>query len=172
MRGFEASSFIDAPPERVWPLLADTAAWPGWDSGVTKVEGTPVVGGKITIMFAASAERSASSGSIADSAEGSASSGGIAASPAKAFPLTVSALEAPNRMVLRGGLPLGLFTGRRAYTLVPEGGGTRFTMREEFTGPLAGLIFRTIPALDPSFRQFAEGLKKRAEQGRPDQAPL
>jgi len=159
MRGFEASSFIDAPPERVWPLLADTAAWPGWDSGVTKVEGTPVVGGKITIMFAASAERSASSG-------------GIAASPAKAFPLTVSALEAPNRMVLRGGLPLGLFTGRRAYTLVPEGGGTRFTMREEFTGPLAGLIFRTIPDLDPSFRQFAEGLKKRAEQGRPDQAPL
>jgi len=137
MRGFEASSFIEASPDQVWPVLTDTAAWPSWDSGVTKVEGTPVLGGKITVS--------------------------IAASPARPFPLTVSELDPPNRMVLRGGLPLGLFTGRRAYTLVAEGTGTRFTMREEFTGLLAGLIFRTIPDLGPSFRQFADGLKKRAE---------
>jgi len=150
MRGFEASSFIEASPEQVWPVLTDTAAWPSWDSGVTKVEGGPVLGAKMTIMFADSAGKSASSGSIA-------------ASPAKAFALTVSELDAPHRMVLRGGLPLGLFTGRRAYTLVAEGTGTRFTMREEFTGPLAGLIFRTIPDLGPSFRQFADGLKKRVE---------
>ena len=34
---------------------------------------------------------------------------------------------------------------------------------EEFTGLLAGLIFRTIPDLGPSFRQFVDGLKKQAE---------
>jgi hypothetical protein len=36
-------------------------------------------------------------------------------------------------------------------------------MREEYTGPLAGMIFKSIPDLGPSFRQFAEGLKQTAE---------
>jgi hypothetical protein len=31
------------------------------------------------------------------------------------------------------------------------------------TGPLAGMIFKEIPDLTPSFRQFAQGLKHRAE---------
>ena len=60
-------------------------------------------------------------------------------------------------------MPLGLFTGQRTYTLEAEGSGTRFTMREEYTGPLAGMIFKKIPDLGPSFRQFAEGLKRRVE---------
>ena len=72
-------------------------------------------------------------------------------------------LSTPERMVFRGGMPFGLFTGQRTYTLAPEATGTRFTMREEYTGPLAGMIFKSIPDLGPSFRQFAEGLKQRAE---------
>ena len=51
----------------------------------------------------------------------------------------------------------------RTYTLMSEGTGTRFTMREEYTGPLAGMILKSIPDLGPSFRQFAEGLKHQAE---------
>jgi hypothetical protein len=39
-------------------------------------------------------------------------------------------------------------------------------MREEFTGPLLGLIGRSIPDLQPSFTQFAHGLKRRVETGR------
>lgn len=58
-------------------------------------------------------------------------------------------------------MPLGLFVGERTYTLSPEGSGTRFTMREEYTGPLAGMIFKSIPDLGPSFRRFAEGLGQR-----------
>ncbi len=72
-------------------------------------------------------------------------------------------LTEPERMVFRGGMPLGLFAGQRTYTLQREGTATRFTMREQYTGPLAGLIFRSIPDLGPSFRQFADGLKLRAE---------
>ena len=60
-------------------------------------------------------------------------------------------------------MPAGLFTGKRTHTLEPEGTGTRFTMREEYVGPLAGILFKSIPDLGPSFRQFAEGLKHRAE---------
>ena len=58
---------------------------------------------------------------------------------------------------------MGLFRGVRTYTLEPNGGGTSFRMREEYTGPLLGMIWRSIPDLGPSFKQFADGLKARAE---------
>jgi hypothetical protein len=38
-------------------------------------------------------------------------------------------------------------------------------MREEYTGPLVRLIWRSMPDLGPSFRQFADGLKQRVESG-------
>ena len=53
----------------------------------------------------------------------------------------------------------------RTYTLTPEGGGSRFRMREEYTGPLLGLIWRSMPDLQPSFDRFAAGLKRRVESG-------
>jgi uncharacterized protein YndB with AHSA1/START domain len=133
MRSYEASSFIEATPEQVWPVLTDTGAWPDWDSGVTKVDGQLGLGEKLTIT--------------------------VAANPGRAFPVKVVLLRAPEQMVFRGGMPLGLFIGQRTYSLVAEGTGTRFTMREEYTGPLAGIIFKSVPDLGPSFRQFAEGLK-------------
>ena len=136
-RAFEASSFIETEPERVWSVLTDVAAWPAWDSGVTKVDGRVELGGKLTIS--------------------------VAANPGRAFPVRVIEVDQPARLVFRGGMPLGLFTGERTYTLAREGGGTRFTMREEYTGPLAGMIFKSIPDLNPSFRQFADGLKQRSE---------
>jgi uncharacterized protein YndB with AHSA1/START domain len=132
VRGFEASSLIEASPEQVWPLLIDAAAWADWNSGVAKVEGRVALGEKLTIT--------------------------VEANPGRAFGVTVVELTAPERMVFSGCMPLGLFTGRRTYTLAPEAGGTRLKMREQYTGPLAPLIFRSIPDLGPSFRQFADGL--------------
>ena len=64
-------------------------------------------------------------------------------------------------------MPLGLFKGVRTFSLEPQdGGGTRFHMREEYTGPLLPVIWRTMPDLGPSFQQFARGLKARAEEAR------
>jgi hypothetical protein len=64
-------------------------------------------------------------------------------------------------------MPLGLFTGVRTYRLASEGDGvTRFTMREEFSGPLVPIIGRSMPDFQPSFDQFARGLKARVEGGR------
>jgi hypothetical protein len=37
-------------------------------------------------------------------------------------------------------------------------------MREEYTGPLLPLIWRSMPDLQPSFDTFAAGLKAKAEQ--------
>jgi hypothetical protein len=53
----------------------------------------------------------------------------------------------------------------RTFTPAPEDGATRFTMREELTGPMLPLIWRTIPDTGPSFEPFARGLKARAEAG-------
>ena len=139
-RSFEATSHISAAPAEVWPVLTDTAAWPTWESGVEKVDGEFAPGAKLTIT--------------------------VAANPGRAFPVKVEQLDEPRRMVFRGGMPLGLFVGERTYTLSDEDGGTRFTMREEYTGLMAGMIVKSIPDLSPSFQQFANGLAQRVEQQR------
>ncbi len=138
MRSYEATSVIQASPEQAWRVLADIAAWPGWDSGVTKVDGQLALGEKLTIS--------------------------VEANPGRAFPVKVVALSQPEQIVFRGGMPLGLFTGQRTYTLEREAAQTRFTMREHYSGPLAGMIFKSIPDLGPSFQRFAEGLKQQAER--------
>jgi hypothetical protein len=140
MRHFETSTTIDAPPERVWAVLADTGSWSDWDSGVVGVEGDATEGGKVKIRSELN--------------------------PKRAYPVKVTELQPNRRMAWRGGVALGLFTGVRTYTLRPDGEGrTRFNMREEFTGPLLPLIWRTMPDMNDSFRQFATGLKKRVESG-------
>jgi hypothetical protein len=53
----------------------------------------------------------------------------------------------------------------RTFTLSPEDNGTtRFQVREEYTGPMLPLLWRSMPDLGPSFTQFATGLKQRAER--------
>jgi uncharacterized protein YndB with AHSA1/START domain len=140
MRGYEASSSIAASPEDVWAVLADVAGWPSWDSGVDGVEGRIAAGQKLRIRSQAA--------------------------PGRAFPVTVTAVEPPRRLRFTGGMPLGLMRGVRTYTLTPDGdGGTSFSLREEFTGPVLGLVWRSMPDLQPSFDQFAAGLKRRVETG-------
>jgi hypothetical protein len=67
-------------------------------------------------------------------------------------------------MAWTGGMPLGLMKGVRTFTLTPADGATRFTMREEFSGPMLPLIWRSMPDMQPSFEKFAAGLKARAER--------
>jgi uncharacterized protein YndB with AHSA1/START domain len=139
MRSYESTASIAASPDDVWAVLVDAAGWPSWDSGVAAVDGTIAEGQKITIRSAAA--------------------------PGRAFPVRVTTVEPFRRLVFTGGMPLGLFRGERTYTLTPDGDGTLFRMREEYTGPLLGLIWRSMPDLQPSFDQFAAGLRKRVESG-------
>lgn len=138
MKFFEARSTIQAAPEKVWAILTDGDRFPEWDSGIDKVEGKIAPGATIKLY--------------------------VRVNPGRAFPLKVTEFSPARRMVFSGGMPLGLFKGVRTYTLEPDGGGaTKFNMREEYTGPLLGMMWGSIPNLAPSFQQFADGLKKRAE---------
>jgi uncharacterized protein YndB with AHSA1/START domain len=139
MRSYESTATITAAPEEVWRVLVDGRTWPSWDSGVTAVEGAIAPGGTVRIR--------------------------TEAAPGRAFPVRVTAFEAPSRLEFTGGMPLGLFRGVRTYTLTADGAGTVFRMREEYTGPLLGLIWRSMPDLQPSFDRFADGLKRRVESG-------
>jgi hypothetical protein len=138
MKNFATSIAIQARTETIWSLLTDAAGYPTWNSTVNKVEGQIAPGGQVTVHAKAAAGR--------------------------AFPLTVAAFEPSRRMVWAGGMPLGLFTGTRTYTLTPSNdGNVEFAMREEFSGLLAPLITRSIPDLQPAFDTFAADLKRQAE---------
>jgi hypothetical protein len=140
MRYYEATSTIAASPEAVWSVLSDGAAWPGWDSGVDAVEGAIVMGETIKIRSQAA--------------------------PGRAFPVKVTRFEPPAHLRFSGGMPLGLFRGVRTYEVSPgPDGQVTFRMREEYTGPLLPLIWRSMPDLGPSFQRFAAGLKQRVESG-------
>jgi hypothetical protein len=136
MKSYEVTERIDASPDEVWAVVEDVSGYPDWDSGVERVEGRLAQGEKIKVF------------SELD--------------PGRGYPVTVTELER-GRMTWRGGMPLGLFKGVRTYRVAPEDGGTRFTMREEFSGPLLPLIWRSLPDFQPSFDQFARGLKARVE---------
>jgi hypothetical protein len=139
MESYEANASIKATPRAIWSILTDGPGYTEWDSGVSSVEGTVGPGERLKVTSEANR--------------------------ARAFPVKVTEFEPSERMVWSGGMPLGLFRGVRTFTLAPgSNGATEFKMREEYTGPLVPMIWRSMPDLGPSFEQFAKGLKARAEQ--------
>jgi len=137
MTTIEATTEIAAPATRVWEQLLDLSAWPARDPLLERAEGSLTPGGRLTVHLR---------------------------DGARPFRLRVLTAEPGRRLVLRGGMPLGLFHGTRHYTLDPlTGDRTGFAVREVYAGPLAPLVTRSIPDLQPSFEAFAAGLRRDAE---------
>jgi hypothetical protein len=139
-RSYEVRRMIEATPERIWKLLTDAEDYPQWNPAVLSLRGEVVDSGAIELV---SAEN-----------------------PKRIFKLIVSGVEPARGMVWSSGMPLGLFSGVRKFSLDPrDGKEVEFTMRETYSGLLAGAITRAIPDLTNSFEQFADGLKLAAEAG-------
>lgn len=139
MKSIGVEETIDARPDEVWAVLADVGSYADWENGVERVEGRLALGEKLKVFSELN--------------------------PGRGYPVKVSELTQGQGFTWTGGVPLGLFKGVRTYRLVPQGEGSRFTMREQFSGPLLPLIWRTMPDFQPSFDHFARGLKARAEGG-------
>ena len=138
MKEFKTSIGIASPITRVWEILTDVGHWTSWNTTIEKVVGDCALGSTVTIY--------------------------TKLSPKQAFAVKVAEFDAPNRMVWTGGMPLGLFRGTRVYRLTSNGAKqTEFEMHEQFTGLLAPLISMSIPNLQPSFEEFANCLKQKAE---------
>jgi len=136
MLAFEATTTINAPIETVWRVLTQVDDWTNWEPNVTKVEGTVALGNTVTVHT-----------SFSD----------------RAFPVKVAELVENKKMVWASGMPLGLFKGARTFTLTPVDGGVMVKTREEFTGLLLPLFKGQIGDLQPTFDQFADALKAKAE---------
>lgn len=135
---YHVSRTIAAPAERVWALLTDASTYRDWNPSVVSLDGPITPGGTIALISTVN--------------------------PKRTFKLKVTEMTAPTRMIWSDGMPLGLFKGERTYQLIDRHGSTEFSMTEEFTGPLAGLITKAIPDMTESFNQFADGLKGAAER--------
>lgn len=138
MKKYQASSSINASPEEIWQILVDPNCYPEWDPGMERVEGKLALGERVKFF--------------------------TKLSPGQAFPVKVTGFEPGKKMVLTGGMPLGLFKSERVHTLTAVSDNeTQFTTEETFSGPLLPIFGRQIPDLTDMFKDFANGLKHRAE---------
>jgi hypothetical protein len=128
---------IQAPPERVWSLLTNAAAFPKWNSTVTRLDGRIETGRKLAIE--------------------------VPSAPGRVFRPTVSAFEPTRRMVWSDGIA-PMFRGVRTFMLAPaQGGATDFSMAERFSGVMLPLIKGSLPDFGPIFEAYACDLKRAAE---------
>lgn len=137
MRRYQASTTIQAAPETVWKILTDAAGYPKWDASMERIEGQLALGQTVKFYTKLAAQ---------------------------AFPVRVTAFEPARKLVLTGGMPLGLFKSERTHSLSPASGGTLFKTEEIFSGLLLPVFGKSIPDLTENFQGFVAVLKKQAEQ--------
>ena len=136
MKSFEAEALINARNSTVWEIITDGGNYTVWDSGITRIDGQLRNGGPIRVRTRTGGNRT--------------------------FRLRVEQIPG-EVMTWTGGLPLGLFKSVCTFTLTPRGGMTHLRVREEFTGPLLGPMWSTVPDME---RSFADRRQRRQETGR------
>jgi hypothetical protein len=133
---------IDAPPDRVWEVLADLPAYAEWNPFIVEAEGRLAVGATLSLRMALPGRE----------------------------PMTIEprllAVEPERELRWKGRILIpGLFDGEHAFVLTPlEGGRTRVDHSERFAGLLLPIAKRMIYAATvQSFHALDAALAKRAE---------
>jgi uncharacterized protein YndB with AHSA1/START domain len=139
---YVTTAVIDAPPARVWDIVTNAAGYHEWNPEITNIEGQMASGARIV------ARVKLGSGAV------------------RRVPMRVTAFDAPARMEWTGGLPFGLFVGRRTFTVAPNAGGAEFRLHLSMTGPLSRWIVKSVGDRQPEVDSFAAALKARAERER------
>jgi uncharacterized protein YndB with AHSA1/START domain len=139
MHEFITTSSIRAPAERVWEILTNGAAYSEWNPEIVGIQGRLALGERIRVRVK------------------------IAGGAIRVAPMRVTAFEPPSRMEWTGGLPLGLFTGRRIFRVTPGDGAVEFRMLVQMSGMLAGLMVKATGDRQPEIDSFSTALKTRAE---------
>jgi hypothetical protein len=141
MRELTSSIEIDASPERIWSVLTDFASHGEWNPFIRSFEGEPVVGSRLKVRIAPPGGR------------------------AMTFKPTVTVVDPGRELRWLGRLLVpGLFDGEHRFQLEPlDGGRTRFTQSERFTGVLVGLSGKALAKTERGFEEMNEALERRAE---------
>lgn len=139
MSEYVTETTIRAEAGVVWRILTDPAGYASWNPEIVRIDGRFATGERIK------AHVKVGGGAI------------------RAVTMRVTAFEAPTRMEWTGGLPFGLFVGRRTFTVTPRGDASEFRMHLSMTGPLASLILKSVGDRQPEIDSFTAALKARAE---------
>jgi len=135
---------INAPPERVWSLLTDFAAFPSWNPFIRKATGEPKVGTRLDVSLGASGTK-----------------------PMGFKPRVLNA-DANRELRWLGRLAIpGLFSGEHIFTIEPAGDAkVRFVQREIFKGLLVPLMAKSLDVnAKRGFEEMNQALKQKAESG-------
>jgi uncharacterized protein YndB with AHSA1/START domain len=137
---FETTAVIGAAPAAVWNILTDAAGYASWNPEIVAIEGEFASDSRIKahVRLGKGAVRRVS--------------------------LRVTDFDPPISMEWTGGMPLGLFVGRRLLTVAPHAKGAEFRMLVTMTGPLASLMVKSTGDRQPEIDQFSAALKARAER--------
>jgi hypothetical protein len=133
---------IDAPPERVWRVVTDFAAYPAWNPFIRRISGEPREGARLEVRIEPPGGR------------------------AMTFKPTVGAVEANRELRWLGRLLVpGIFDGEHMFRIEPlEDGRSRFVQSERFGGVLVGFVSGTLAKTVAGFEQMNAALKARVEQ--------
>ena len=141
MKEYTTTTLIDAPPDRVWAILTQAAEYGRWNPEIVAIDGQFALGSRITARVR------------------------LGSGAMRAVPMRVTAFEPPKRMEWTGGIPLGLFVGRRTFTVTSTPRGVEFRLHLRMSGPLSSLIIKSVGDRQPEVDSFAAALKARAENG-------
>ena len=141
MRTIETAVDIDAPPDAVWAVIADLAAYREWNPFLVSAEGELQPGARLRITFKSGDRR-----------------------PVTMRP-TVTHVETGRRLCWQGRLLLPhLFDGAHELVVEPvDGARARFVQREEFGGLLVPLLGRLLRDTAAAFEVMNQALKARVE---------
>lgn len=144
MRTLEARIDIDAPVDRVWAVLCNTAAYVEWNPFIRRLEGVLQPGSRLTVRI----EPPGGSGMT--------------------FKPTVQAVEPNQLMRWLGHLLLpGVFDGEHSLRLEAiNRDRTRFIQSERFSGLLVPLLGSPLARTQRGFEEMNQALKERVEAGR------
>jgi hypothetical protein len=142
MTSVRTSLVVAAPPDRVWAVLTDFAAYPQWNAILSRVRAELREGGAIRFRIK------------------------IEATPELAFAARIVRCAPGRELAWRGGAPLvpALAWGEHYFRLEPAGDGTVLTHGEDFGGLLALVVRGPVHArVTRTYEAFNRALKARAE---------
>ena len=142
MKELRSEIEIGAPPERVWRVLTDFAAYPEWNPFIRRVSGRPEVDERLVVRMRPSGTR------------------GITFRP------TVMKVEPSRELRWLGHLLVpGIFDGEHIFEIEElERDRVRFVQREVFKGLLVPLLARSLDRdTQRGFEEMNRALRERIE---------
>ena len=140
MRTLDASIDIAAPPERVWQVISDLAAYARWNPFIVRAGGELAVDGRLRVTIVAPGHRPVT------------------------FKPRILELEPGCSITWLGRTVLpGLFDGHHTLSVTPIEGGGRFRTREEVTGILVPLLGGIMRDSQRGFEAMTTAVKARVE---------